>query len=90
MFGGAGDEDDEDLYNGASKHVKLGRRLLSGGTEDKGLEIQVMPGWKSGTKVRFARAGNELPDGEVQDLCLSWRRKTVEATRISLWPVISQ
>ncbi|KZT29682.1 DnaJ-domain-containing protein [Neolentinus lepideus HHB14362 ss-1] len=58
----------EDLYNGASKHVKVGRRLLSGGTEDKVLEIQVMPGWKSGTKVRFARAGNEQPDGEAQDL----------------------
>ncbi|TFK49514.1 DnaJ-domain-containing protein [Heliocybe sulcata] len=58
----------EDLYNGASKHVKVGRRLLSGGTEDKVLEIQVMPGWKSGTKVRFARAGNEQPSGEAQDL----------------------
>ncbi|EPQ52724.1 DnaJ-domain-containing protein [Gloeophyllum trabeum ATCC 11539] len=58
----------EDLYNGASKHVKVGRRLLSGGTEDKVLEIQIQPGWKSGTKVRFARAGNEQPNGEAQDL----------------------
>jgi DnaJ homolog subfamily B member 4 len=29
----------------------------------------VLPGWKSGTKVRFPRAGNETgPSGEAQDL----------------------
>lgn len=32
------------------------------------LEVQVLPGWKSGTKVRFPRAGNEQPNGESQDL----------------------
>lgn len=58
----------EDLYNGGVKHLKVGRRLLNGGTEDKVLEIQVMPGWKSGTKIRFPRAGNEQPNGETQDL----------------------
>jgi len=28
----------------------------------------VLPGWKSGTKVRFPQAGNEQPTGESQDL----------------------
>lgn len=28
----------------------------------------MLPGWKSGTKVRFPRAGNEQPTGESQDL----------------------
>lgn len=32
------------------------------------LEINVLPGWKSGTKIRFPRAGNEQPTGESQDL----------------------
>jgi DnaJ family protein B protein 4 len=41
---------------------------LGGSTEDKVLEIQVIPGWKSGTKIRFPRAGNEQPNGEAQDL----------------------
>jgi DnaJ family protein B protein 4 len=36
--------------------------------EDKILEITVLPGWKSGTKVRFPRAGNEIAAGEAQDL----------------------
>ncbi|KAH9921910.1 uncharacterized protein B0H18DRAFT_1019797 [Fomitopsis serialis] len=51
----------EDVYAGTSKHLKIGRKLLSGDTEEKVLEI-------SGTKVRFPRAGNEQPTGEAQDL----------------------
>ncbi|KAF7791747.1 hypothetical protein EIP86_002771 [Pleurotus ostreatoroseus] len=58
----------EDLYNGATKRLKVGRRLLNGTTEDKVLEIQVLPGWKSGTKIRFPKAGNEHPSGDAQDL----------------------
>jgi DnaJ family protein B protein 4 len=74
----------EDLYHGTTKHLKVGRKLLSGGTEDKVLEVRsrppftratlmvlqivVLPGWKSGTKVRFPRAGNEVAPGEAQDL----------------------
>lgn len=59
----------EDLYTGTVKHLKIGRRLLNGTTEDKVLEINVLPGWKDGTKIRFPRAGNEVPpSGEAQDL----------------------
>lgn len=58
----------EELYSGTVKHLKVGRRLLSGATEDKVLEIQIHPGWKSGTKVRFPKAGNEQPNGDSQDL----------------------
>lgn len=58
----------EDLYSGTIKHLKVGRRLLSGVTEDKVLEIQILPGWKSGTKIRFPKSGNEQPNGDSQDL----------------------
>ena len=59
----------EDLYNGATKHLKVGRKLMDGSTEQKVLDIQIHPGWKSGTKVRFPQAGNEVPPtGEAQDL----------------------
>lgn len=58
----------EDLYNGATKHIKVGRKLLDGTTEDKVLEIQIHPGWKSGTKIRFPRTGNEQANGEAPDL----------------------
>lgn len=40
------------------------------------LEINVPPGWKSGTKVRFPRAGNEQPTGESQDLVFVVEEKT--------------
>lgn len=58
----------EDLYSGSTKHLKVSRKLLDGTTEEKVLEIQILPGWKSGTKIRFPRAGNEQPGGEAQDL----------------------
>jgi len=58
----------EDLYSGTTKHLKVGRRLLDGTQEEKVLEIHIHPGWKSGTKIRFPRAGNEQPSGEAQDL----------------------
>jgi len=58
----------EDLYQGVTKRMKVSRKLLSGEAEEKVLEINVLPGWKSGTKVRFPRAGNEQPTGESQDL----------------------
>lgn len=59
----------EDLYNGTVKHLKVGRKLYDGSTEDKVLEIHIHPGWKSGTKIRFPKAGNEAsPTGDAQDL----------------------
>jgi len=58
----------EELYSGATKRLKVSRKLLSGQSEEKILEIAVLPGWKSGTKVRFPHAGNETPMGEAQDL----------------------
>ena len=58
----------EELYNGTTKHLKVGRRLLSGAKEDKVLEIQISPGWKSGTKIRFPKSGNEQPNGDSQNL----------------------
>lgn len=58
----------QELYSGSVKRLKVGRRLLNGTTEDKVLEIQIHPGWKSGTKIRFPHAGNEQANGDAQDL----------------------
>lgn len=58
----------EDLYQGVTKRMKVSRKTMSGGTEEKVLEINVLPGWKSGTKIRFPREGGDLPTGESQDL----------------------
>ncbi|CAO1629790.1 unnamed protein product [Parajaminaea phylloscopi] len=58
----------EDLYKGTRKKLKIGKRTLSGGTEENILEVDVKPGWKAGTKVRFVGKGNDLPSGGAQDL----------------------
>ena len=58
----------EDLYTGATKKLKVGKRLANGKTEEKVLQIEVKKGWKKGTKVRFAGAGNEIAPGRSQDL----------------------
>jgi DnaJ family protein B protein 4 len=57
-----------DLYSGTTKHIKVGRRLLDGTIENKVLDINISPGFKPGTKIRFPRAGNEQMSGEAQDL----------------------
>lgn len=58
----------EDLYKGTRRKLKIGRRTLSGGTEENIVEVDIKPGWKAGTKVRFAGKGNDLPSGGTQDL----------------------
>jgi len=53
----------EDLYCGTTKSVGVLRKLLSGRTEEKAFQIQVVPGWKQGTKIRFPNAGDEIQSG---------------------------
>ena len=58
----------EELYTGTTKKLKIGRKLANGQTEQKVITIDVKPGWKKGTKVRFAGSGNEVSPGNAQDL----------------------
>ncbi|KAI9202430.1 uncharacterized protein BJ171DRAFT_476640 [Polychytrium aggregatum] len=60
----------EDLYTGATKKLKVTRKVLSSSNRDpeKILQIDVRPGWKAGTKIKFPGEGDELPDGTLQDI----------------------
>lgn len=58
----------EDLYKGTTKKLKVGKRFLNGERDEKVLSVDVKPGWKKGTKVRFAGAGNEVVRGRSQDV----------------------
>lgn len=58
----------EELYKGTTKKLKVGRTTANGRTEEKVVTIDVKAGWKKGTKVRFAGAGNEIAPGVSQDL----------------------
>jgi DnaJ family protein B protein 4 len=52
----------EDIYNGATKKMKLNRKDMSGARESKVLEVSIKPGWKAGTKITFANEGDYQPE----------------------------
>jgi DnaJ family protein B protein 4 len=62
----------EELYKGTSKRLKVTRRLRDASgqtvTAEKILTVDIKPGWKAGTKIKFAGEGDELPDGRAQDI----------------------
>ncbi|KAI9104942.1 hypothetical protein DFS34DRAFT_221968 [Phlyctochytrium arcticum] len=58
----------EELYSGATKKLKVTRKHLNGTSSEKVLTIAIKPGWKAGTKIKFANEGDELPTGDTQDI----------------------
>ncbi|KAG5439998.1 hypothetical protein PCK2_000690 [Pneumocystis canis] len=60
------------LFNGTTKRMKIKRKVY-GHTgimrqEERILEVQIKRGWKAGTKIKFAKEGDEKPNGTVQDV----------------------
>ncbi len=58
----------EDLLTGTTKRLKITRKLLNGEQEERVIEIDISPGYKAGTKIRFPHTGNEREGEEAQDL----------------------
>jgi DnaJ family protein B protein 4 len=62
----------EELYTGCTKKLKVTKKSYQGKSTpvvtEKILSINVKPGWKAGTKLRFPNEGDELPDGRTQDI----------------------
>ncbi len=54
----------EEMYHGCSKRMKISRQVQSssGGVskEEKILSVDVKPGWKAGTKVKFEKEGDQF------------------------------
>ncbi|KAG0043654.1 hypothetical protein BGZ83_011178 [Gryganskiella cystojenkinii] len=67
----------EDLYKGVTKRLKVTRKVGdgTGRSSDKILTIDVKPGWKAGTKIRFPREGDEYPNGTIQDIVFTIEEK---------------
>merc|ERR1712076_272608 len=55
----------EEIATGCEKKMKISRKVFredgSKTVEDKVLKIVVKPGWKAGTKVTFAKEGDQVP-----------------------------
>lgn len=63
----------EDLFKGVHKKMKIKRKTYDDGSqkrkvEDKILEMDVKPGWKAGTKIKFKGVGDQEEGGGTQDL----------------------
>lgn len=62
----------EEILTGCKKKMKITRRVTkqNGQTfkEDKILEIDVRPGWKSGTKITFNQEGDQSPNALAADV----------------------
>lgn len=49
----------EDLYKGTTKKLRITKKRRNGAEEANTLEVVVKPGWKAGTRIKFAGAGHE-------------------------------
>lgn len=63
----------EELYTGCTKKLKVTKKTYDRttrqpSTSEKIITIQIKPGWKSGTKIKFPNEGDETPDGHTQDI----------------------
>jgi DnaJ homolog subfamily B member 4 len=60
------------LYTGTTKRLKVTRKQNDGTGRlvqaENVLEVNVKPGWKAGTKIRFPNAGDELIPGQAQTI----------------------
>lgn len=56
----------EDIFNGATKKMKLSRKNANGIKESKVMEIKIKPGWKAGTKITFANEGDYQPECQAR------------------------
>jgi len=65
----------EELYTGCIKRLKVTRTKLDQTKEERILTVDVKPGWKSGTKVTFNDAGDEIRPGLSQALVFEIEEK---------------
>ena len=71
----------EDVMHGGTKKMKITRKVVSDDgqsvrSEEKILSIDVRPGWKAGTRITFAREGDQVPGSIPADIVFILRDKS--------------
>ncbi|CAM9493291.1 unnamed protein product, partial [Choristocarpus tenellus] len=51
----------EELYTGSTKRMRITKKTALGADAQVDKSIAIKPGWKDGTRITFAREGDELP-----------------------------
>eukprot|EP00742_Colponemidia_sp_Colp-10_P000895 GILJ01000973.1.p1 GENE.GILJ01000973.1~~GILJ01000973.1.p1 ORF type:complete len:318 (-),score=40.71 GILJ01000973.1:76-1029(-) len=69
-----------ELYNGCTKKVKINRRRMNpdgktSNVTEKVLTIEVVPGWRQGTKITFTGEGDEAPGVKPGDVVFCLKEK---------------
>jgi DnaJ family protein B protein 4 len=55
----------EDLYKGATKRVRITKKLKDGSSGSEEKVIDIKKGWKDGTRITYPRAGDEHTSGVI-------------------------
>ncbi|KAG8900145.1 hypothetical protein FRC00_014274 [Tulasnella sp. 408] len=58
----------EELFKGGTYTFRITNRLIFGGPKIQEVQIDVKPGWKTGTRIIFPNAGNERIPGVFQKM----------------------
>lgn len=58
----------EELFKGGKYNFRITTHLLNGDPKISEVEIDVLPGWKMGTRITFPNAGNEFKPGVFQTM----------------------
>jgi len=58
----------EEICRGSKRQLKINKVLRSGEKTAHNIEVEIKPGYKPGTKITFANAGDENWDGSGTDL----------------------
>ena len=69
----------EELYQGCTKKMKISRKVVNPdgitSVQDKVVSIDVKPGWKAGTKITFAKEGDQYIGRVPADIVFIVREK---------------
>lgn len=76
----------EDLYRGCRKKMKIRRKVFDQSTgqrtqEDKILEMDIKPGLKAGSKIKFSGVGDQTEEGGTQDIHFIIKEKPTPGLR---------
>ncbi|KAI5171115.1 hypothetical protein NEFER03_0517 [Nematocida sp. LUAm3] len=72
----------EEICTGATKVLTITKKLRTHQIEKKTIEVNILPGYKPGTKITFENAGDEYADGRGTDLII-----VLTATRHPLYSI---
>lgn len=70
----------EELYTGAKKSLKIRRSTLRG-MEEKVIQLEILPGYKKGTKFRYPNTGDEYSPGKFKEFIVILEEKEEKIKR---------